>query len=478
MNYEINPIYHEIDFVVPIHRFKINFSYSKERGIRSFIREFILRLVHISPMKPTNIAIFFGLSNIEMSEAISDLINRGDLELSNDGELALTHTSKSYFQELGDSPILPTIIDNHVSLWYELNSFNCIRKKYDESGWDSCIELSIDNKVVSNSPKNIKSIFQKNFYKYFEENRILSNESDRIGKQPNIYSVGEINRISRAPLRLTTQFQIDQDGRPVERKDSDLFSDPSVIHELITEHICKIQKTDNFEDIVIDAVTTFDDDLTLDLVKPGSIDVEGYILAILLSISNNEATIPLIGPIYSENNWNRVMENISNITSKVEKNHKPIELIWIAPSDPFWGKSYRLNGCISELLRNEKTSGKKSQRIYNSNIYIQIEKHYDRGVINDYKREFKDFKSGIYGLIEGFLNGNVEIILIPGKFVTVVYHFSMPDLLPVTIPTGFTSTNKNKIKLVENVVDRYIGLIEESNNENNLGLISTLSVRS
>ena len=172
MNYEINPIYHEIDFVVPIHRFKINFSYSKERGIRSFIREFILRLVHISPMKPTNIAIFFGLSNIEMSEAISDLINRGDLELSNDGELALTHTSKSYFQELGDSPILPTIIDNHVSLWYELNSFNCIRKKYDESGWDSCIELSIDNKVVSNSPKNIKSIFQKNFYKYFEENRI------------------------------------------------------------------------------------------------------------------------------------------------------------------------------------------------------------------------------------------------------------------------------------------------------------------
>ncbi|MBT7558631.1 hypothetical protein HN615_17160 [Candidatus Woesearchaeota archaeon] len=476
MNNEVNPIYHEIDFVVPVHRFKINFSYSKERGIRSFIREFVLRLVHISPMKPANIAIFFGLSNIEMSEAISDLINRGDLELSNDGELVLTHASKNYFQELGDSPILPTIIDNHVSLWYELNSFNCIRKKYDESGWGSCIELSIDNEVVSNSPKNIKSIFQKNFYKYFEENRILKNESDRIGKQPNIYSVGEINRISRAPLRLTTQFQIDQDGRPVERKDSDLFSDPSVIHELITEHICKIQKIDNFEDIVIDAVTIFDDDLTLDLVKPSSIDVEGYILAILLSISNNEATTPLIGPIYSENNWNRVMENISNIGGKVEKNHKPIELIWIAPSDPFWGKSYRLNGCISELLRNEQTNGKKSQRIYNSNIYIQIEKHYDRRMINDYKHEFKDFKSGIYGLIEGFLNGNVEIILIPGKFVAVVYHFSMPDLLPVTIPTGFTSTNKSKIKLVESVVDKYIGSIEESNNENNLGLISSLSV--
>ena len=475
MNNEVNPIYHEIDFVVPVHRFKINFSYSKERGIRSFIREFVLRLVHISPMKPANIAIFFGLSNIEMSEAISDLINRGDLELSNDGELVLTHASKNYFQELGSSPILPTIIDNHVSLWYELNSFNCIRKKYDESGWGSCIELSIDNEIVSNSPKHIKSVFQKNFYKYFEENRILSNESDRIGKQPNIYSVGEISRISRAPLRLTTQFQIDQDGRPVERKDSDLFSDPSVIHELITEHICKIQKTDNFEDIVIDAVTTFDDDLTLDLVKPDSIDVEGYVLAILLSISNNEATIPLIGPIYSENNWNRVMENIINIGDKVEKNQKPIELIWVAPSDPFWGKSYRLNGCISELLRNEQTSGKKSQRIYNSNIYIQIEKHYDRRMINDYEHEFKDFKSCIYGLIEGFLNGNVEIILIPGQFAAVIYHFSMPEVLPVTFPAGFTSTDRVKIKMVEEVVNEYIDPDQVSNNINFLGLLSNIN---
>ena len=474
MNDEISPIYHEIDFVLPVHRFKINFSYSKTKGMRSFIREYILRLLHIAPMKPANIAIFFGLSNIEMNEAISDLINRGDLEFSNDGELLLTHISKNYFQELGDSPILPTIIDDHVSLWYELNSFNCIRKKYDVRGWDSCIELGVDNRVVSNSPKFIKSIFQKNFYKYFEENRILNNESDRKGKQPNIYSVGEINRISRAPLRLSTQFQIDQDGRPVERRDSDLFSDPSVIHELITEYICKIQKTDNFEEIVIDAVTTFDDDLTMDLVKSASIDIEGYMLAIPISISNNEKTIPLIGPIYSQYNWGRVMESISNISDKSGKNQKPIELTWIAPSDPFWGKSYRLNGCIDELFSNEQTNGKKSQRIYNSNIYIQIEKDYDRGLINDYKHEFKNYKSGIYGLIEGFLNGNVEIILIPGQFVAVIYHFSIPKVLPVTFPAGFTSTDLVKIKMVEDVVNEYIDPDQVLDNMNFLGLLSNI----
>jgi len=468
MNNEINPIYHEVDFVLPIHRFKINFSYSKEMGMRSFIREFTLRLVHISPVKPADIAIFFGLSNIETDEAISDLIDKGDLEFLNDGELALTHTSKNYFQKLGESPILPTIIDDYVVLWYELNSFNCISKGSNESGWNSCIKLDIDNEVISNSPKLIKSFFQKNFYKYFEENRILTSDSDREGKQPNIYSVGEVSRIGKAPLRLTTKFHIGQDGRPVERKDFDSLTDSSVIHEITTEYIYKVQKPNNFEDIIIDAVTAFNDDLTIDLVKHDSVDIEGYMLAIPISISNNEKTIPLIGPTYSEYNWDRIMDGVG----RIEKNKKPVELIWITPSDPFWGKSYRLNGCINELLRNEQTSGKKSQRIYNSNIYIQIEKDYDRRVISNYKNEFRDFKSNVFGLTEGFLNGNVEIILIPGQFVAVVYHFSMPDLLPVTMPTGFTSVDKGKIKLVENMVDKY----KELNNENTLGLLSALDV--
>jgi len=467
MNYEINPIYHEIDFVVPIHRFKINFSYSKEIGMRSFIREFILRLVHITPMKPDNIAIFFGLSNIEMNEAISDLINKGDLELSNDGELALTYISKDYFKDLGSSPILPTIIDSYVLLWYELNSFNCINKKYDESGWNSCIKLDVDNEIVSNSPKHIKSVFQKNFYKYFEENRILESDSDREGKQPNIYSVGEVSRISSAPLRLTTKFYIGQDGRSIERKDFDLFSDSSKIHELITESIYKAQKPNNFEDIVCNAITPLNDELTFGLVTSDSIDIEGYMLSIPLLLSNKELTIPLLGPIYSGNNWARVMAAIG----KLESNREPIELTWVSPSDSFWGKSHRLNSCLNELIRSEQSTGKKSQRVYNSNIYIQLEKHFSRQLINDQQHEFKNFKSSIFGLIEGFLNGNVEVLLIPNKFVAVVYHFSMPELLPVSFPSGFTSTDKSKIKIIESILEGYI---DESNS---LGLLSEIRIR-
>ena len=69
MSEQINIAYHEVDFLLPIHRFDIRFSYVTKKGL-PFIREFVLRLVHISPMKLSDIATFFGFSDIEVEEAL------------------------------------------------------------------------------------------------------------------------------------------------------------------------------------------------------------------------------------------------------------------------------------------------------------------------------------------------------------------------------------------------------------------------
>lgn len=37
---------------------------------------------------------------------------------------------------------------------------------------------------------------------------------------------------------------------------------------------------------------------------------------------------------------------------------------------------------------------------------------------------------------EGFLGGNVEVMLLEGELVVVFYHFSLPDTYPVTISIG------------------------------------------
>jgi hypothetical protein len=67
--------YHEIDFLIPAQEFTVNFSYVSGKGL-SFIREYILRLVNIAPMTKMQIAVYFGLSDIEATEAIDDLIEQ------------------------------------------------------------------------------------------------------------------------------------------------------------------------------------------------------------------------------------------------------------------------------------------------------------------------------------------------------------------------------------------------------------------
>ena len=100
--------YHEVDFLLPAQRFNIQFSYVSQQGL-PFIREFVLRLVHVASMSKAQIATYFGLTHRETEEAISDLVQRGELTLSSDGRLALTDKSNGYFSEVGEIPQLSTI---------------------------------------------------------------------------------------------------------------------------------------------------------------------------------------------------------------------------------------------------------------------------------------------------------------------------------------------------------------------------------
>ncbi len=63
MSEELNIAYHEVDFLLPVHRFDIRFSYVTKKGL-PFTREFVLRLVHISPMMLADLATFFGFSTV------------------------------------------------------------------------------------------------------------------------------------------------------------------------------------------------------------------------------------------------------------------------------------------------------------------------------------------------------------------------------------------------------------------------------
>jgi len=108
MNESNKFMYHEVDFILPAHRFNIRFSYVSKKGL-PFIREFILRLVHISSITPLQLAKYFDLSKREVDEAIGDLIERGELTYLDDGKIALTGTSTAYFTSMGSVPEVSTV---------------------------------------------------------------------------------------------------------------------------------------------------------------------------------------------------------------------------------------------------------------------------------------------------------------------------------------------------------------------------------
>jgi hypothetical protein len=73
-----------------------------------------------------------------------------------------------------------------------------------------------------------------------------------------------------------------------------------------------------------------------------------------------------------------------------------------------------------------------------------------------WKREFDPNTDAAYGLVEGFLGGNVEVLYFEGEFVVVVYHVSLPDAYPVSLPIGFLSTEKEVVQSVGGLLSKYL----------------------
>ena len=151
--------YNEIDFLLPAQRFSIQYSVITKRGL-PFIREFVLRLVHVSPLSKTQISEFFGLSPNETNEAVTDLIQREELTLSSDGRLTLTTKSHGYFSGIGETPALSTIQSRVDKLDFDLATFSCLPREGGREDWLGGISLKVPASNVSNSEK----IAEKNFH--------------------------------------------------------------------------------------------------------------------------------------------------------------------------------------------------------------------------------------------------------------------------------------------------------------------------
>ncbi|UOG91239.1 MAG: hypothetical protein L3K52_13645 [Candidatus Thiothrix sulfatifontis] len=467
MKTELTAAYHDVDFLLPVHRFNIRFSYVTNKGL-PFIREFILRLLHISPMTKLQIANYFGLSANEIEEAISDLMKRGEVQFIDSGKLGLTFHSRNYFISLGFPPQLSTVMETGGVFSFELISFYCVGKGRTNEKWSAGIALQANNENIANSEKNAQISFQHQFYEILEKGFIPQVRNNEAAEKPSIYTVESVNKLGQEPIRLSVEFRIDEDGMPVERADFNILTDSSLVHESITSTLSNIYVSSNIPDIA-SAMNLLEDKETQKFLTNNSVDLR--LLSDSLSSENldNYSRSYFLGPIYKRDNWKSLVNIINDI---LNSDSNILDFIWVAPSDVFWGKSLKWLSCVEDFFNQAASNEKKV--LYSPKLFLPICGEKDKKGIKDWRKDLKSYDKGLYGLLEGLLNGCVEILLIPGKLAVICYHIRYPNALPVTLPLGFFTKELDVISKVEKVVNEYLVGFQAFDKPNNLGLLKDL----
>ncbi len=467
--------YHEIDFLLPAQRFNIQFSYISQKGL-PFIREFVLRLVHVAPMSKSQISTYFGLSHRETEEAISDLVQRGELTLSPDGRLTLTDKSNGYFSEIGEIPQLSTVQDSGATLSFDLATFSCFSNQIIQDKWNAGISLKIDDSNISQSERLVERHFQHQFNQILDKGYLSHLQTQEGKERPSVYTVNSVNKLRQLPLRLRTGFQMDSDGKSVEREDYDKLNSSECIHELMAIELSRLSALNNTMSIFKSMVSLSDED-TLKLFDSKTNLINPKYIEEMQALEEHTASdrTTFLGPIYLKSNWDKLQKALAPVLSKRIKNKADTsssQFTWIAPSDPYWAKSDRFISSLSDFIHRSST---KEKMLYKPVLYVPISDNRDFRGAKQWMHELGQFHNNANGLAEGFMDGNVEIIHLEDEIGVVIYHFSQPKILPVTMPLGYMTKDKELVKKLGILINTYVKDSSAFDKPNDCGAISLIA---
>lgn len=424
-------------------------------------------------MSMSQVATFFGFTRKEVQEAIDDLVERGELTLSENGRLTLTEKSSGYFTDLGEVPRLSLLRDSTVCLSFDLATFSCLGKDNSSEKWKAGLSIRVEDENASCSETQVEKHFQRQFHEILQKGFLSRSLTQDEKDSPTVYTVNSVNKIKQMPVRLQVQFKVDADGRSVEREDFEKLKNSDYVHERISLELERLARPRNFGEIA-KAMLDIGDGDTLRLFdsRGSSVSLQFFEDLAMLETNSLRKRTTFLGPIYSSANWELLQKHLAPIIktrreTKTDMGQTPF--LWIAPSDPYWGKSSNLQVRVSELLSMAST---KEKRLYSPTIYLPVSGTDDLKTARQWKWEFDLNSEKVYGLIEGFLGGNVEVMHFEGEFVVVVYHVSLPDSYPVSLPIGFISADKDVVSSVGRLVTSYLGGSSGFERPNDCGLLS------
>ena len=447
-----NITYSQIDFVVKAPRFRIVFSYMSDKGV-AFVREYLLRLLKVTPCKPAQIAQYFGFNQYETEVALADLESNKWIIWQDNGLIALSADGQRLFQDIQDSPHIPTLKEYGGEYRMELLDSNFLKKNDCDKNRQQAIELVVEPKVLSESSEIARKTFQNRFRQLMEDDIIKLDEKDI-----SLYKIDAIEPKGVPDyFRFTQQFELlPETGEAKERHDVPTVTHQENIQQAITAQLERFGHHDNLRELRNSMAEISDDD-TLKVLFGGILDFNEYLKVYQKHEQQNG--LYFLGQIYHQETLfqqiNKILDELSKKSSK--------KLYWLAPSDIYWGKQRKIHGKIQNLIDKQKNG-------YDFRLYLPLPSERNRHEKQEWLNHFKDISDKVlYGFCEGFLDGNTEILFLEDQFAVVCYHAKLSSY-PVTLPIGFMTTNIRQVNHIISLAKNHLSSpLFPNKNEDEIG---------
>lgn len=452
----------EITYAIPAQSFNIACSITTDEAL-PVVTEFALRITYVcGSISPEQLQKFFGFSEKETAAVIKSLLTERLIQW-HDGKLELTPYAEERFQESSDQlPRFFKIKDWSAEVVFDLISFSPTGEPQRIKRARSMIEL-----VQQDADKQSKTIqwaersFQTNFRKIFKNERA------------DIYKISELSAGEFFSIPLPCVFHLNFDGQTrVQRNIDDAsFGDRQEIAEAISDSMAEEDKRNN--DYFENFIATFKDDVLKQYVSKANFDLKGYVQDVHLNKTVGYASskvTPILGSLHLKRNTSILLDwiniwNSSEPSSEQELN-EGLSAMWLAPRSRLWSRSRAIRGMVQRFHRamaynadETVTSEATSETAIDAaddidtgvKVILQVSANDQNAAGNIHRENFKN----LWATNQSLMGGALELFFIPGRFVCVLFHFSL-EHQAVSVPLGFISSDAAHLEAVSRLISKVI----------------------
>lgn len=430
-----------VDIALPIQAFRFEYTLVG-RSKLPFVREFILRLLKLGNMSATQLSKFLGLSEKEISIAVSQLVGLNEISVDGQGNIQLTAEAHKYFDGHSDNlPKITKLFEGTSTFKFDLLSFNLIGADEKTSSPLNAIRLSPKPDVLSNSVNFATAAFLRNYIDIFEEESMSFDGVDDIRKA-ELYKLSDVRKNKDYNVRFPVTFSLDPARNSIERQSNSRFFEIDEVLKNLNEILLSSFDSTNVLEIAR-SLDLLQENQLLDCFTSDGLDLTAIAVLIATQSGSSASRRYFLGSTTIESNWNQ----ITNIIKKSLKNSKTVaSCSWLAPSDRFWLMSSQSFNHTSELVTG--IDG------LDTHIYIPVSGSKDKYQEGQWKKTLGPIKNKAIKVAEGFLGGAVEVISIPGV-VCVVCFYLQKQGESVSIPFGYMTTDESDIERIHEALQVY-----------------------